>query len=345
MLPALPLHQTGGVMTKTNGSAASAATQRKAFFITPIGERGSEARQRSDLVLDYILQPALVPDIVSTIERSDRITDPRNITPGIIERIIDADLVIADLTGANPNVYYELAIAHAFARPVVHIALDGETPRFDAQDVRAFAYGLNIDQALAAREVIGSAATQAVEHASHTTIISRVAQLKAVGDSDDPLAQQMAVLIDQVGQLSSRLTVSETRTTTTLRSTPRRDTRETVPSFMRMSNESTVDGELVLKALTLANELEVLAHVKPALVITWLNHLQERMLDPDVASEIPPSDFKSLLAALSLRHMRLAVDDEYRALLHQVAHLYVYLVKAKKLDGSLPVPPGDGWWS
>jgi hypothetical protein len=44
---------------------------------------------------------------------------------------------LADLRGANPNVYYEVGIAHAFGRPVaVFVDLD-EDARFDLHEVRA----------------------------------------------------------------------------------------------------------------------------------------------------------------------------------------------------------------
>jgi hypothetical protein len=42
-----------------------------------------------------------------------------------------ADLVVADLTGANPNVYYELALRHSTAKPFVHLAREGTEIPFD----------------------------------------------------------------------------------------------------------------------------------------------------------------------------------------------------------------------
>lgn len=37
----------------------------------------------------------------------------QNILQDIVEGIYQADIVIADLTGLNPNVFYELGLAHA----------------------------------------------------------------------------------------------------------------------------------------------------------------------------------------------------------------------------------------
>ena len=42
-----------------------------------------------------------------------------------------ADLVVADLTEANPNVYYELALRHATAKPFIHLARDRTKLPFD----------------------------------------------------------------------------------------------------------------------------------------------------------------------------------------------------------------------
>ncbi|MCI0713055.1 MAG: hypothetical protein L0154_23065, partial [Chloroflexi bacterium] len=48
-----------------------------------------------------------------TITRADSDWHQHNILRSIIPGIIEADLIIADLTGLNSNVFYELGVAHA----------------------------------------------------------------------------------------------------------------------------------------------------------------------------------------------------------------------------------------
>lgn len=50
-------------------------------------------------------------DLEVECRRSDEIA-VGSITKGMFEEIYYADIVIADLTFSNPNVYYELAISH-----------------------------------------------------------------------------------------------------------------------------------------------------------------------------------------------------------------------------------------
>ncbi len=88
------------------------------FAVTPIGEEGSEIRRRSDQVLRYIIEPVMANLDYETV-RADRISQPGMITNQVIEHLIDDDLVVADLTGSNPNVFYELAIRHATRKPIV----------------------------------------------------------------------------------------------------------------------------------------------------------------------------------------------------------------------------------
>jgi hypothetical protein len=54
----------------------------------------------------------------------------------VIGHIIDDPLVIADLTGGSPNVYYELAIRHAIRMPVVHLIHAGDKIPYDIATVR-----------------------------------------------------------------------------------------------------------------------------------------------------------------------------------------------------------------
>lgn len=121
------------------------------FVISPIGEIGSETRKRSDTVFKHIIKPAMEPDY--TVVRADRITDP-GITPNqMFKNIFDADMVIADLTDHNPNVFYELAIRHIINKPSVLLIEVGTPLPFDIASVRAIQYDTSdLDTALKARE-------------------------------------------------------------------------------------------------------------------------------------------------------------------------------------------------
>ena len=75
--------------------------------------------------------------------RPDKISGSKRITDDIWRAINESRLVIADLTDRNPNVFYELGIAHALHRPVILITQNPETDiPFDVKDVRYIGYGM-----------------------------------------------------------------------------------------------------------------------------------------------------------------------------------------------------------
>src|SRR5262245_29205679 len=82
------------------------------FVIAPIGEQDSVVRKRSDQIFKYLIGPA-AQECGYTALRADQIAEPGIITTQVIQHIVDDPLVVADLTGRNPNVFYELAIRHA----------------------------------------------------------------------------------------------------------------------------------------------------------------------------------------------------------------------------------------
>lgn len=71
----------------------------------------------------------------------------QNILADIVPPIYNADIVLADLTGLNPNVMYELGIAHSLNKKTVVITRDdlGKLP-FDLKQYRAKGYSVHYKQ-------------------------------------------------------------------------------------------------------------------------------------------------------------------------------------------------------
>lgn len=107
---------------------------KECFVICPIGSEGSEARERADKLMEHIIEEAL-GDFDYTPVRADQITEPGSITNQVIQRTVESDLLIADLTGHNPNVFYELAVRHATAKPYIQLIDSSESIPFDISDL------------------------------------------------------------------------------------------------------------------------------------------------------------------------------------------------------------------
>ncbi len=107
------------------------------FYITPIGEEGSEQRRHADLLLGQIVEPAIEElGLDLAVVRADKMTQPGMISQQILQHVLGARLVVADLSFHNPNVFYELAIRHATKLPTVLISRTAERSPFDIADLR-----------------------------------------------------------------------------------------------------------------------------------------------------------------------------------------------------------------
>lgn len=128
------------------------SSKKKIFVISPIGKKDESGFDFSDLVLEEIVKPAAleVPEF-GIPERADEVQAPGSITSRIVQAIVDADVCIADLTGRNPNVMYEVAIAHAADKPVILLQQESGGPPFDFASERVLHYGTRADLANAAR--------------------------------------------------------------------------------------------------------------------------------------------------------------------------------------------------
>ena len=113
---------------------------RKCFIITPIGDANSETFRKAQGVIESVIKPVLESKGFGDIKPSYDINNIGMISTQIINRIINDDLVIANLTGTNPNVMYELCLRHVVAKPIIHICENGTDLPFDIKDCRTIFY-------------------------------------------------------------------------------------------------------------------------------------------------------------------------------------------------------------
>lgn len=94
----------------------------------------------TEIYEEYVKAP-LMAQLGVECRRADDIYRSRAIMDDVWEAINGATFIIADLTDRNPNVFYELGLAHVLGKPVILIAERlGDVP-FDLRGIRTIIYG------------------------------------------------------------------------------------------------------------------------------------------------------------------------------------------------------------
>jgi hypothetical protein len=180
---------------------------RQCFVISPIGDSGSEIRKRADQVLRHVIEPASKHCGYDAI-RADGISEPGIITAQVIQHILDDPIVIADLTGANPNVFYELAIRHAIRRPLVQIIQKGEKIPFDVAGMRTIPVDhKDLDSVEEAKAEIVKQ-IKSSEHKKPEELDSPITvtvELQSLRQSDNPEQRSLAEFVAALGDLRSNV--------------------------------------------------------------------------------------------------------------------------------------------
>lgn len=170
---------------------------KSCFVISVIGEDQSDERKHADLLKDHIVSPVVTALGFDKPTRADNIAVPGMITNQIVSAILDSDLVIADLSYENGNVFYELAIRHAAQKPVIHIAINDAKLPFDNAQARTIFFGTQVDEADTAKSDLKKA-IEAVEKSSDPTDnpIGKALQIGRVAGSKDIHAESLAALLE-----------------------------------------------------------------------------------------------------------------------------------------------------
>lgn len=111
---------------------SSPAPTQTCFVISPFGEP-------FDTYFSKILKPAIEKCGLFAV-RGDSLFRPSTIVDDIWQSIQSASVLVAELTGRNANVFYELGLAHAISKPVVLLSQSIDDVPFDLRGIRTLVY-------------------------------------------------------------------------------------------------------------------------------------------------------------------------------------------------------------
>ena len=175
---------------------------KECFVISPIGAEGSPERERSDGVLEFIIARA-AEELGLTAVRGDQLADPGQITLQVIDHILGARAAVADLTGLNPNVFYELAVRHTARLPVALIAEKDCKLPFDIAQMRTIFFDSHdLRSADQCRSAIAAQLRQAITGGAVDSPIATSIDVRALasGSAADRNIAEIVTVIDDVAK-------------------------------------------------------------------------------------------------------------------------------------------------
>src|SRR5689334_403363 len=112
----------------------SVDSKRRCFVVMPFGDQDLQD------VYEYFVKPTLVEKCNLECERGDDVFGSNGIMDDILKSIRSADVILADLTNKNANVFYEVGICHTLNKPVLLLAQSIDDVPFDLRHRRVLLY-------------------------------------------------------------------------------------------------------------------------------------------------------------------------------------------------------------
>lgn len=152
------------------------------FVISPLGKDNSETRRAADGLISSVIKPVL-NELEFDVIAPHEIDSPGSITTQVIKYLLNADLVVANLTELNPNVMYELAVRHAKRLPVVTVVENGTILPFDIATERTIFFENDMSGVLELQTKLKKAVTEAMHDNEPDNPIYRVIKTQVIQEA------------------------------------------------------------------------------------------------------------------------------------------------------------------
>jgi hypothetical protein len=228
--------------------------EKACFVIMPFG-------QPFDRYYVNIFAPAIAAAGLKAL-RADSIFSPSTIMADVWRFTRQAIVVLADVTGKNPNVFYELGLAHAAGKPVVIVTNSPDDVPFDLKGLRVIEYDKqNETWGTILKESIVAAIRATLddpERAVPAIFLDR--QISKPLKDIDPLSLQLRQILDELRALRSQRRIDPAEQAQRLAQLLARHSTllQGVPDDVQIIIfETLLGGELARAAERVQNELEV----------------------------------------------------------------------------------------
>jgi hypothetical protein len=193
--------------------------KKQCFIIGPIGSPDDPHHDKALGRLQQIFEPAAISNGLVP-KRADQDSEPGRITDKIVNDIYESEIIIVDLwpvcdNRPNPNVMYEMGIAHLFDKRVVGFMLEGQDLPFDIAGLRNVAWNESFKTMNASRDnlstMIGSVLKMKSGFSPVVTTLNTKASIDAL-DNDNPLKDIVAYLDQKFAAFEQRTRTHESKT-------------------------------------------------------------------------------------------------------------------------------------
>jgi hypothetical protein len=129
--------KTNKMIINPNFKSRETKEENKIFVLMPF------TLDWSDRIWSKILKPT-IENLNIPVKRADDLFG-RDIVEDIWKEILTSNIIIADITNRNPNVFYELGIAHTLGKKVILLTQSVDDIPFDLNRYRHIIYQDNLD--------------------------------------------------------------------------------------------------------------------------------------------------------------------------------------------------------
>lgn len=114
------------------------------FFMMPFANDNSPSNIKAlEGIYQDLLRTSIETKLGLKVKRADDIFDTRPIMQSIWDCVLESGIIVADLTGKNPNVFYEAGLADTLGKKIIFIAQSIDDVPFDLRHRRVIIYSVN----------------------------------------------------------------------------------------------------------------------------------------------------------------------------------------------------------